>query len=116
MQEKISFMEHIRASLEMLAGGVLWAAFGGVFGTALEAWAARVNGRRMGFWDYVIAYIIAVSAGMMIWLYVSGTSLEPRIQAVLTMGGCLVGREIGPLMKDIIADVFFRRHPPIDRQ
>lgn len=62
MQEKISFMEHIRASLEMLAGGVLWAAFGGVFGTALEAWAARVNGRRMGFWDYVIAYIIAVSA------------------------------------------------------
>lgn len=105
-------MEHVRASLEMLAGGVLWAAFGGVFGTALEAWAARVNGRRMGFWDYVIVYTIAVSAGMMSWLYVSETSLEPNMQAIITIGGCLVGREVGPLVKDIAADVLFRRHPP----
>ena len=101
-----SYCDQIHNAVKMLAGGVVWSCLGAFFGTMLELCAARAKSRKMSFIDLLIAYVLAFLSGTMVWIYVLGIDVEETTRAYLTMGGCLFGREVGPLFKESVIRIF----------
>lgn len=97
------FWEEASRALGMIAGGLPWTLLGALGGVAMEAQAARIRGTRMGFWDFVIAYILAFTMGTLAWVFLGSLDISENVRASAAMCMCLLGREAGPMLKDAAA-------------